>query len=401
MATTTNLGMTLPVVGGDTNAWGGYLNSDLVILDNIFPAAGNGTSVGLNVGANKTLTVAGALNVTGTVTLPASANITNPQTYTITQVIGSSITGSATVTFTPAVSIIVGTVITISGTTNFNGDKTVTSSSSGSASFATGTTATDTGGSLYFPLTIVTASGTQTMTNKTLQDPVLAGSVTGTYSLLGTPTLGNATGIIGLTCLGNITFKKATPTLTFYNTAQTLGYQLVANVDSAADNGLVFQQYTSGWQTALTIASDRGVFLGGATGGSKGVGTINANAYYTNGVLVPITQTYLSTATVNMTANTTQTFLHGLGAVPEVISYTLTCTSADAGYAVGDKIQIPLNNGQVYSNGNYGYTTQVSTTEINIVIVNGVGPLVIVNKSTRALVALDETKWTLVVQAYV
>ena len=45
--TTTNLGLKVPVVGSDTNDWGGYLNDDLGYLDNMFTVTG--TSVSLNI----------------------------------------------------------------------------------------------------------------------------------------------------------------------------------------------------------------------------------------------------------------------------------------------------------------------------------------------------------------
>lgn len=63
---TTNLGLILPTVDGSANDWGTELNTALTALDALFAAAGTGTSVGFNVGAGKTLTVAGTINVTGT-----------------------------------------------------------------------------------------------------------------------------------------------------------------------------------------------------------------------------------------------------------------------------------------------------------------------------------------------
>lgn len=65
-STTTNLGLTLPTVGADNNAWGGILNTDLTSLDALWAAIGN---VAFGTAATKTVGTA-----TGNVPLFSSAN---------------------------------------------------------------------------------------------------------------------------------------------------------------------------------------------------------------------------------------------------------------------------------------------------------------------------------------
>jgi len=74
--TTTNLGLVKPEVGGSRDTWGVKVNDDLQKIDDVFAAAGTGTSVGLNVGSGKTLKIDGTVSSTSGIAVSGRATIT-------------------------------------------------------------------------------------------------------------------------------------------------------------------------------------------------------------------------------------------------------------------------------------------------------------------------------------
>jgi len=98
--TTSNLLLTKPEVGASTDSWGTKINTDLDSVDAVFAAAGTGTSVGLNVGAGKTLAVAGTLTSTGTSSFSANPTFSGGTANGVTYLNGSKVlTSGSALTF--------------------------------------------------------------------------------------------------------------------------------------------------------------------------------------------------------------------------------------------------------------------------------------------------------------
>jgi len=72
------LQLTKPEVGGSVDTWGTKFNANLDLIDAIFAAAGGGTSVGLQVGAGKTLKIGGTLSMLAGAIISIDSSIAAP-----------------------------------------------------------------------------------------------------------------------------------------------------------------------------------------------------------------------------------------------------------------------------------------------------------------------------------
>jgi hypothetical protein len=135
-----------------------------------------------------------------------------------------------------------------------------------------------------------------------------------------------------------------------------------------------------------------------APGNNKVYGTDGAGARGWKNDPVPALSEFFESTQQTITSSGGLTIAHGLSAKPTLMCPVIQCTTADAGYSIGDEVLISTHYGAAESRG---VSLSPDATNINVRFATGAAVFSIHNKGTGAIVNAVNANWRLVVRAWV
>lgn len=154
---------------------------------------------------------------------------------------------------------------------------------------------------------------------------------------------------------------------------------------------------TTGTATPTGIALSASQLIGrGPSGNIEPVGLGSGLSISTGAILnySPTKQITIGTSAVMnpYAVNSSVTQAHGLGATPNIVTSYLECLTTEAGYSVGDRIQMP---NYMKAAENSGCGLEADATNVTLIAYNGSAPLIL-NKSTFGQTRITSANWKFV-----
>lgn len=265
---------------------------------------------------------------------------------------------------------------------------------------------------------IVTLTGTQTLTNKTLTSPAINGGThsgaafNGTLGATTPSTVAATTGAFS----AQLTAKTGTnpdstgqPSGTWasiiYNATNTISY-----------NGLLVKNnWGSSTATIFEVGND---FVGGAysskfkidgagnitasgsthsfTGNTTVTGTLNATTLQQGGSALPFTKSFESSQQT-ISSNGSFVVAHGLGTTPKLYRGYIQCVGAENGYSIGD--ELPMDSASTDATaGQTGVAIVPDAT--NITVRYSANMFVMPNKTSGGMPRGTYANWKYIVRAW-
>jgi len=113
---------------------------------------------------------------------------------------------------------------------------------------------------------------------------------------------------------------------------------------------------------------------------------------------IPSSKRFVSGATVFPTTNTTTSWTHSLGQIPDIIHLILRCTTIEGGYSVGDEVQFTT-----VSTAGGRATLHADSSSIYLAYyINAASPFYLDTKNaTNSAFYADPAKWRIIIRAFV